>query len=121
MMISIFKSLQSNKISDWSKLKAVADDNLKVGKMMIYFLDRVENIVGKGENAVYQHFLHYPRFQNSSCSRSLKSELFGKELIGHTTLWEKEKKFVTIFSFPSMFSKAFFFKVVRSWDCIEKG
>ena len=24
---------------------------------MIYVFDRVENIVGKGENAVYQHFL----------------------------------------------------------------
>ena len=28
-----------------------------VAKMMISVFDRVENIVGKGENAGYQHFL----------------------------------------------------------------
>ena len=29
--------------------------------MIISGLDRVENIVGKGENAGYQHFLHFPQ------------------------------------------------------------
>ena len=29
-------------------------------KMMISVSDRVENIVGKGENAGYQHFLLFP-------------------------------------------------------------
>ena len=28
--------------------------------MMIYVFDRAENIVGKGENAGYQHFLLFP-------------------------------------------------------------
>ena len=37
--------LPKDKILDWSKLKAFADDNLKVVKMMIYVLVRVENIV----------------------------------------------------------------------------
>ena len=41
--------------------------------MMIYVLDRVENIVGKGENAGYQHFLLSEQsFQKPSCPRSLK-------------------------------------------------
>ena len=62
----IVNALPNDKILDWSKLKAVATDNLKVVKMMIYVLDRVENIVGKGENAGYQCF-HKP-----SCRRSLK-------------------------------------------------
>ena len=34
-----------------------ADDNLNEAHMMIYVFDRVENIVGRGENAGYQHFL----------------------------------------------------------------
>ena len=29
--------------------------------MIISVFDRVENIVGKGENAVYQHFLLFPQ------------------------------------------------------------
>ena len=39
------------------KLKAFADVKLNLAKMMISLFDRVENIVGKGENVGYQHFL----------------------------------------------------------------
>ena len=42
-------------------LKAFADDKFSIAKMKISFFDRVENIVGKGENAGYQHFLHFPQ------------------------------------------------------------
>ena len=46
---------------------------LKVVKMMTYVIDRVENIVRKGENAGYQHFLLIPQcFQKPSCPRWLK-------------------------------------------------
>ena len=55
-----FKLLPNNKIVDNSKSKAFADDKIKVLKMMIFAFDRVENIVGKGENADYQHFLLFP-------------------------------------------------------------
>ena len=44
-------SLPNDKILDWSKLKAFADDKLKVAKIIISVYDSVENIVGKGENA----------------------------------------------------------------------
>ena len=38
---------------------------------MICFTDRVENIVGKGENAGYQHFHLFPQcFQQASVERS---------------------------------------------------
>ena len=41
--------------------------------MMIYAFDRVENNVGEGENACYQHFLLFPlMFSKSSFSESLK-------------------------------------------------
>ena len=56
-----------------SKLKALADDKIKVPQMMIFVCDRVENIEGKGENAVYQHFLLFPQcFQKGFYPGSLK-------------------------------------------------
>ena len=56
-----------------TKLKAFADDKLYVAKVMIYLFDRVENTVGKGENAGYQHFLLFPQcFQKPSSLWSLK-------------------------------------------------
>ena len=62
--------LPNDKILEVTKLKSFADDKLNVAKMMISLFDRVENTVGKGENAGYQ-----PAFS----------------------------------SFPTLFSKAFFF------------
>ena len=50
-------SLPNDKSLDVTKLKAFAEDKLNVARMMISLLDRVENTVGKGENAGYQHFL----------------------------------------------------------------
>ena len=38
-------------------MEAFADDKLNVAKIMISLNDRAENILGKGENADYQHFL----------------------------------------------------------------
>ena len=52
--------LPNDKILGVTKLKTFADDKLKVARMMIFLIDRVENIVGKGENAGYQHFLLFP-------------------------------------------------------------
>ena len=60
-MFVFLYSLPNNKILDRSKLKAFADDKIKVRKMMIFVFARVENIVGKGENAGYQHFLLFPQ------------------------------------------------------------
>ena len=40
---------------------------------MIFVFDRVENIVGIGENAGHQHFLLFPQcFQKAFCSGLLK-------------------------------------------------
>ena len=56
-----------------TKLKALADGKINVAQMMISVFDRVENIVGKGENAGYQHFLLFPQcFQKPSGSGLLK-------------------------------------------------
>ena len=56
-----FNPLPNNKILDLSKLKAIEHYESKVLKMMIFVFGRVENIVGKGENAGYQHFLLFPQ------------------------------------------------------------
>ena len=67
-MLSIWISLL-----DWLKLKAFADDNLNESSKLKFALGRVENIVEKGENAGYQHFLLFPQcFQRSYTPRSLK-------------------------------------------------
>ena len=39
--------LPNNKILDQSKLKPFADDKLKVIQIEFFFLDKIENIVGK--------------------------------------------------------------------------
>ena len=53
---NVFNPLPDNKILDWSKLKAFADDKLNVTQMIISVFDRVENIVGKGEIACTSNF-----------------------------------------------------------------
>ena len=75
----VLNPLPDDKILDWSKLKAFADDNLKAAKMMISLYDRVENIVGKKENAGSQHFLLFPQcFQKASFP----------EVSKHVIVWE---------------------------------
>ena len=65
--------LPKDKILHLFNLKAFADDNSNVVKMMNYVLDGEENIVRKGENTGYQHFLLFPQcFQKRSCPTSLK-------------------------------------------------
>ena len=45
--------LPDDKILDWSKLKALADDKIDVHENQKFDLGTAENIVRKGENAVY--------------------------------------------------------------------
>ena len=47
----MINSLPNDKFLDWSKLKAVADDISNVPEKLKFVLGRVENIVGKEENA----------------------------------------------------------------------
>ena len=51
-----FNPFPHDKILDQTKLKAFADDKLEITKMIISVLDRVENIVGKGEIACTSNF-----------------------------------------------------------------
>ena len=51
-----FNSLPNDKILDWSKFKAFADDKINVNEQLKSGLGRVENILGKGGNAVSSIF-----------------------------------------------------------------
>ena len=59
--IHFHNPLPNNKLLDWSKLKAFADYKLDLAEILRFVLGMVVNIVGKGENAGYQHFLLFPQ------------------------------------------------------------
>ena len=68
-------SLQNNKIVDWSNLKAFADDKTYLSENLKFILGRVENILGKGENACNQHFFLFPLCFQKAPSGSLKVKI----------------------------------------------
>ena len=43
-------------------MEAFADDKIDVAEKVKFVVERVENTVGKGISAVYQHFLHFPLY-----------------------------------------------------------
>ena len=70
------------------QIQSIADDKLNVARMTISLFDRVENTVGKGENAGYQHFLLFLQcFPNPP---SLGSSKVG-------IVWERLKIVLTLY------------------------
>ena len=68
-----FNPFPNDKFLDWSKLKAFVDDKIDVTENLKSVLGRVENIVGKGTNAGYQHFLLFLQcFQKATITVSLE-------------------------------------------------
>ena len=68
-----FNSVPNDKILDWFKLKAFAHNKINVTEKLKFVMRRVENIVEKGENAGFQHFLLFPQcFQIAFHKRSSK-------------------------------------------------
>ena len=55
--VELFNSLPNDRILNWSKLKAFAEDKIKASQNMKFVLRSVENIEGKEESAGDQHFL----------------------------------------------------------------
>ena len=71
--ILCFNSLPNNKFPHWFNLNVFADDRINLTKKLKFILVRVVNIVGKGVNTDYQHFLLFPQcFQKASHTGSLK-------------------------------------------------
>ena len=66
-------SLPNDKILDWSKFKEFADDKIGMTENLKIVLGRLENIMGKGKNASYQHFLPFPQcFPQASFTGSIE-------------------------------------------------
>ena len=69
-------TISDDKIMDLSHFKTFADDKLNIAQTAEFAFNRTENIVGKGENAGYQHFLLFLQcFQKASLPQSLQSEI----------------------------------------------
>ena len=75
-------------VLDLPQLKPFSEHKLYVDQMIEFDSERLENNVGKGENAGYQHFLLFPQcFQMSSLPASLKV----------CDVWQRFKSLVGIF------------------------
>ena len=81
---------------------------MNVTKKLKFGMGRVENIVRKGENAGYQHFLLFPQcFQKSSSQGSFKFGIVWYRV--NYILHPRTKCRITTFClFPIMFSKGVF-------------
>ena len=79
--------LPNDTILDWSRLKALADNKIKVTAILKIILGRVENIVRNGENAGYQHFLLFPQcFQKTPLLGLLKVDCVVKSEVKLSSL-----------------------------------
>ena len=58
-------------ILDSSKLKEFADDNFRLDENGREFPERVENTVGKGENARYEQCLLFPQCFLKTCTADM--------------------------------------------------
>ena len=73
MYYIIINPVPNDSFFDWSKLKELADNKINGTEKLKFVLGRAENIVGKGENAGYQHFLLFLQcFQKAFFPGSLK-------------------------------------------------
>ena len=54
---NLLNSLPNDKVLDYSEFTAFADDKIIETEKLKSGFGRVENVVGKGENAGFQHFL----------------------------------------------------------------
>ena len=77
---------QTTKFYTCPNWKAFADDNLNVIQKSKFALGPVKSIMGKGENAGYQHFLLFQQcFQKASYIGSLKVRIEWKRVKFYTT------------------------------------
>ena len=86
MTSPIYIFAKQYKILDVTKLETFADNKINAAQVMISVFDRVENMVGKGENDGYQHFLLFPQcFLKASFLGSLKVVI----------VWQRVKNFLS--------------------------
>ena len=80
-----FQSFTKQQDFGRDKIESICRQKLSVATMMIFLCDRVENTVGKEENAGYQHFLlflqHFPK-PSSLFSSSPRENILGSLKVG---------------------------------------
>ena len=124
---SKLKVLADDKCLDWSKLKALANDKLNLAEKLKIVFGRVENIVGKVENADYQDFLFLPQcFQKAPILWLFEVRIWRKIencfRKGRKHCGQKRKCWLPAFSlFTTSFSKGSHIRVVISRDCVVKS
>ena len=86
--LMLVNPLPNDKFLHWSKLKAFADNKIIETEKLKFVFGRVDNIVGKGENAGYQHFLLFPQcFQKASFQGSFKVGIVWERIKGVARLF----------------------------------
>ena len=106
-------------VTDFVRKKAFAEYEINVTEKLKFLLGRVRNIVGKGENAGYQHFLLFPQ-----CFQPLEALADNKVDVNQKRKFlSREQKdcgsgrkcwFPAFRLFLVMFLKAFFRRVINS-------
>ena len=75
VLVMLVNPLPKDKILDWSRFKAFADNKINDNKKLQFALGRLKNCVGKGENAGYQQLLLFSAmFQKGFFPRVVKSQ-----------------------------------------------
>ena len=71
-------------------------EEFKLDQMTKFYCNRLENMVGKGKNAGYQHFLLFPQcFQKASCSEGFEVGIKGLK----TKTWVRQPPVKRHFSY----------------------
>ena len=97
-VFSTMNPLSNTKILNLTQVKAYADDNLKETETLKVLSGTVKNIVGKVENAGFQHFPFFPHNVFKKLLNSFPNKLWFLCVCSISllkTLWEKEKSLVT--------------------------
>ena len=85
----IFLTLSQTTISDFSKLKDVADDNCKFDENGRKFFKWVENTVRQGEIARYEQFLLFPQCSRDFNCRHKEHKRLPLEAQEQGLVWER--------------------------------
>ena len=105
----VLKPITRRQVLDSSKLKEFADDNFKFEKNGRKVSKRIENTVGKGEIARYEHFLLFPQcFQRLVSQGHHKVSLCGNGLKNNDQFIHCSNVFTCISIFSAIFHTIFF-------------
>ena len=74
--------MSDDEISALPKMTAYADGHFILAQVVRFFCEIIENIMGKGENTGYQHFLLFP-----NVLKKISSQEHQKVSFCHTSLW----------------------------------